>query len=351
MTIRGHNLLTWIALAGCGAAVGCVTEYGRPKPALWTSVDNNDETPQSVKLKRPGRMHLIAGKVAEKRQLHGEARKHYKAVLAEDGNNLDAILGLARLDQHAGRIGSARKGFDRAMQLAPRNHEVLDSAGMFYASQNQLPRAISMLQQAVAQAPDDKDHRFHLGVVMAKAGNYNAAMPHFVAAVGRPRAHYHMGYLLYEQGRTDDAIREFQIALSLQPQLDEARTMLSRLGIGQPQQRQRQQYAANRRPPVQDRRPMNPRPPIQSVGHTEPPNDLGTQSAWQRTTPHRIGTPQDSDSNDGPTIIPGPVGSGSVAAPNTSGSFTPGYAPAQQPVQQPTGQGIVIPPAYPGNAR
>lgn len=315
------------------AATGCVTEYGKPEASWWTSIDTEkDAERQTIQLKHPGRMHLIAGQVAEKRKLHADARKHYAAALKEEPKNVDAIIGIARLDQHSGRMGDAANGFDRAMKLAPNDDNVLDAAGMFYAAQGRWQQATALLQRAVSAKPNHKDHRFHYGVVLAKSGNFSAAHQQFVVAVGKPMAHYHIGYMLYEQGQNEAAARQFQLALSMQPDLEAPRAMLAKLGYT----RRRTEQVANN-----DRQPM--RRPVRSVNHVEQSRDLGTQSAWG----HRAAPQQPSNhshgSNDGPVILPGPR-QPSQAAPR---------GPVARPnfATQQSNQGIVIPPPYRGNVQ
>lgn len=319
-----------LAAAGMSlAATGCVTEYGKPEPSLWTSIDTEKEQSLSaLKLKHPGRMHLIAAKVAETRKLHADARQHYQAALKEEPRNVEAILGIARLDQHAGRMRDASRGFDRAMQLAPNDDEVLGSIGMFHASQGRWQQATGMLHRAVSANPNNKDHRFHLGVVLAKAGNYPAAEQQFTVAVGKPMAHYHIGYLLYEQGRNEEAARRFQLALTLQPDLEAPKEMLTKLGYHRP----REQYAdAGRRP-------------IQSVGHTAPPNNQPMLPQPRHEPIQRVQRTQPVNNGNGPLIVPGPL--------NRSIRTVPQQQPRTQPAgRQSAQQRIVIPPPYQGNVR
>lgn len=276
------NWKSWLlAAAGLGIGMaGCVTEEGRTGPALWSSVKKSSETATDVRLHNPSKLSLYSGKLAEKSGHRDKARKYYKAVLEKKPKDAEAIAGLARLELYDGNLAKARQGIQQAFQLDPNNAEIQHSMGLLHAAQHQYQHALPYFNKAVVLNPREKNYHYQLAVALARVGDFNTAMPHFRAAVGEAEAHYNVGYILMEQGRTGAAARQFQIALKKDPNLRPAQEMLSRL-----------QQAA---PAVQ---PQS-RQPVQSVSHTtvrnfEPTSDLGSQSAWDgkpSTTPINSGT-------------------------------------------------------------
>jgi Tfp pilus assembly protein PilF len=300
-----------ISLAGallCGglALAGCVTEPGKKGPALWSSVDTNAEE-SAVPLKNPVRLHASYGRMAEANGRRNVARKHYETALSHDPKCVDAIVGIARLDHFAGQTRNAEAGLQKAVKLAPKNPDVLQTAGLFYASQERWREAVASLNAAVAAAPNVGKHRYALAVVLAKSGDLNAAMPHFVATVGRAEAHSQMARVLLERGDRNAAGQQVQMALSLKPDLDSARQLLTQLRGDDP------------------RRALATAPqrgPVRAASHVSPANGLGAQSAWKRDEPRQTGQrpyagrpvqPQSSGGYGQPQsgaplqIVPGPI--------------------------------------------
>ena len=62
-----------------------------------------------------------------------------------------------------------------------------------------------------------------------KFGSLNEGLSAFTSIVGPPEAHYNVGVLLHQQGRTVEAEQHLQKALALKPDLAPASKLLSRL--------------------------------------------------------------------------------------------------------------------------
>jgi Tfp pilus assembly protein PilF len=158
----------------------------------------------------------------EQRTSYAAARKSYQHVLDLDNKSTDAIIGLARLDEVAGRIGDAEQGFLKAVRLDSNSPHALDALGQFYMNRNRWNEAISTLQQAVAAAPDDKAIRFHYGVALARSGQFDQARPQLVDAVGKAAASYNLGVILHDRGDLAGSEEQFVAALLDNPHLEQA---------------------------------------------------------------------------------------------------------------------------------
>lgn len=214
-------------------AVGCASAEkfahvltGGPKPALASA------TPETVlpggrdDLKDPARVDLsYAGFQAQLGNLD-EARAAYGRVLDADDDSLAAVLGLARLDELAGRNEQAERNFRRAVEIAPNDPRCLTAVANFYANQERHPEAIAMYRRAVALAPDDTNVAYGLGLALARTDQPDAALPHLTAAIGAAAAHYNVGYLALERGQLARAEKAFLQASVLDPELADAVVML-----------------------------------------------------------------------------------------------------------------------------
>jgi hypothetical protein len=226
----------------CGFATGCVTtqettsggtfksggsgQYGEPapgsaqaaaKPRFKKKVDTTP-TPKS---------QLAYATLMERQGDRDEARRSYEKVLATDARSVDAIIGLARLDQLAGRTAEAEAGFQKAIRMEPRSGRPLDALGQFYVEQKRYPEAVATLQSATSAAPDEKEFRFHYAIALAKSGQIEQAIPQLIDTVGSAAAHYNIGMVLHDRGDLAGSEEQFTAAILENPRLQQAQYWLT----------------------------------------------------------------------------------------------------------------------------
>src|SRR5262249_34492164 len=175
------------------------------------------------------RLQLALAQFQEQRGFTVEARKSYEQVLAADAPSIEAIIGVARLDQLAGRPADAEAGFQKAIQMDPHSGRALDALGQYYAEQKRWNEALPLLQRALAAAPDDKAICFHYAVTLAKVGHIDQASPLLVESVGRAAAHYNIGLILHERGDLAASEEEFVAAIVENPRLEQAQYWLNQV--------------------------------------------------------------------------------------------------------------------------
>lgn len=184
----------------------------------------------------------------------------YRAVLAEDPREANALqlLGLAekaqgRLDAAArlmaealavrpdepavlnnlgntlrelGRLGEAADRLLRAVALRPDYHEAWNNLGNVYKEAAEYGRAAECYRQALARNPAYADALNNLGGVLHKQGDLNEAARLYRAAIAeRPEfamAHYNLANVLTDAGLLDQAIGHFRRAVALAPDYVEA---------------------------------------------------------------------------------------------------------------------------------
>ncbi|MDB5385007.1 MAG: cellulose synthase subunit BcsC [Planctomycetaceae bacterium] len=157
------------------------------------------------------------------------ARHKYEEVLAKDPNNVDAILGMARLNVKAQRLVEAEDGYKKALALKPKSTEVLSEIGNFYADQQRWDKALPLLQDCQHIEPHEKKFQYNLAVALAKSGQTKEALPHFKEAVGDGAAHYNIGRILIESGKRKEAEEQFVIALAKDKNLTDAQYWLDEI--------------------------------------------------------------------------------------------------------------------------
>lgn len=212
-----------IALTGCSSLGG-----GRN---FFAKGEGHKQSVARKNLNNPGRLDLAYAKWQEQIGNLTEARERYQRVLGDEPHSLEATLGLARLDQLAGRVHEAEQGYRKALKVAPNDPLVLDAMGQFYATQEKWPLAIDTLKQALNTTPSDNSIRFHLAVAMAKSGDISGSKPHFVNAIGDAEADYNIGLILHDQGKLEQAEQSFVQAVVKKPTLEQAQYWLNEIRV------------------------------------------------------------------------------------------------------------------------
>lgn len=182
-----------------------------------------------------------------------EAARAFRRAIALDPGNAKARVGVAQTHMLHAQPDSAIAELGRAIATDPRSSDATYTLALVYLELGDLPREIEMLERTVSIDPGHSAAYARLGDIHLGSGRYAEAIAAFKAALlGRmpvERAHsklanaYHalgdlasaeaeirreievaprmasphaiLAGLLAEQGRTDDARREFETALSL----------------------------------------------------------------------------------------------------------------------------------------
>lgn len=180
-------------------------------------------------IKDPAALHVAYGRWQEELGRLAEARDAYERALHEDDESIDALLGLARVDQISGRLKSAEERFRKAVRYQPDDPRTHDALGEFLALQSRFPEAIDELTAATQLTPDESEFRYHLAVALVRSGDEAAAMPHFAKTVGEAEGLYNVGFLMYQQGKFDEAEQYLVQATVKRPDLLEAQQMLDQI--------------------------------------------------------------------------------------------------------------------------
>jgi len=235
---------TWVAATCgllCAASWGCSStgkESAQQSPldilktktrkVQMADAESVEEVPGE--LKNPSELSLAYARWMEEVGNLIEARRHYSDAVEAKPKNVDAVLGLARVDHLSGKIEEAERGYQTALELQPQSPKVQFAVGKFYADQKRWNEAVAMLEKATEAAPTETTYRYQYAVALVHVGQVDKALPHFIRTVGDAEAHYNVAALLHEAGKTDEATRHLQEALSRKPDLEPAQQLLAELG-------------------------------------------------------------------------------------------------------------------------
>jgi arylsulfatase A-like enzyme/Tfp pilus assembly protein PilF len=120
-----------------------------------------------------------------------------------------------------GRADDARKRLEELVSADPGNPVFRATLARACRERGDLPRAIALYREAVAQAPADADGWYNLAVTLQQAGKVDDAVTALAAAIERdpkrPEAHNALGIAYAASGRLEDARRAFAEAVALDP--------------------------------------------------------------------------------------------------------------------------------------
>lgn len=238
-------------VAGCNSTpkTGATADLKPQTPVAVSSSASpgTAEFSSSNKLQNPVKVHLAYALWHEQEGNLVEARNSYDKVLEESSKNVDAMLGLARLDMALGRMEDAEKRLFKASKIAPKNSQVAISLGQYYSAIGDPVKALEQMKAARALSPYDPACAYHLGYAQAKSGDITSALASFTEAVGAAEAQYNLAYILHEQGNLAAAEEHLQSAITLKPDLPQAQSLL--LSIRQQRQGTKPQIAQVQRAP------------------------------------------------------------------------------------------------------
>jgi len=179
--------------------------------------------------KHPEHVHLAYGRWQEQQKQLPQARESYQKALDLDPKSVDALLGLSRLEQLAGRNADAEKHLQKAQKLRPKSPLVHAAWAEYYAAQQQWGPAVKKYRDAIELAPDEPLFKHQLAVILGKSGDWDGAYTTFETIVTSGEAHYNIGYLLHQQGQLVEAERHLRLAVEAKPDLGLAVGLLAKI--------------------------------------------------------------------------------------------------------------------------
>ncbi|MDX1970403.1 MAG: tetratricopeptide repeat protein [Planctomycetaceae bacterium] len=224
-----------IGLACAVAALGCssnrlgVQSMSQHPDHQSVSVPGSADVSHGNELKHPATVHVAYARWQEQQRQLPQARESYQQALKHDPKSVDALLGLSRIDRHAGRMADAERLLTQAEKLRPNDPLIAAAWGEHYSATGRWTEAIARYRSAAEKAPDEALYRHQLAVALTRSGAVQEGLAAFSRIVAPAEAHYNVGYLLQQQGKLMEAEEQYQRALALKPDLAPAANMLAQV--------------------------------------------------------------------------------------------------------------------------
>jgi Flp pilus assembly protein TadD/TolB-like protein len=150
--------------------------------------------------------------------LYGEAVVNFKAALALDPVNSEALLGLAFTYQSQGKKAEAESTYRRVIELKPNYWAAVNSLGFFYAINGRWQQAEAMFQRVIALTPDNIRGYNNLGFVYQFQENTAMAKKMYeksLAIRANPDAYSNLGTIFFFAGSYSQAAAMYEKGIAL----------------------------------------------------------------------------------------------------------------------------------------
>jgi len=173
----------------------------------------------------------VDGVISEGRRLehqgkHEGAIAQYEKALEIAPKHRAALLHLARLHHRIGDLDRAIRTYQRALQAYQEDAMILNDLGLCLARRGNHEAAAAAISAAVQIRPESDRYVNNLAHIMVAMGERDEAFQQLERRMGPSLANFNLAVLLQKGGETNAAVDCLKRAIQLDPQFDEARSML-----------------------------------------------------------------------------------------------------------------------------
>jgi tetratricopeptide (TPR) repeat protein len=227
----GQALLGALALCGqlgCHTASPVTAPPALPAQAALAGPEKpgqKDLPPQDS-----ARVCLSTAAALEKSGAELQAIGLYEKARLDDPRHMQHVCRrLGVLYDRQGSFARALEEYQKALQINPKDHEVLNDLGYAYYARGNLLEAEKYLRQALAVDPHYERAWVNLGMVLGEQQRYQESLGAFGKALPAAQAQCNLAFLLTTQGKREEARQAYRTALSLDPTLVLAQGAMDKL--------------------------------------------------------------------------------------------------------------------------
>jgi tetratricopeptide (TPR) repeat protein len=170
----------------------------------------------------PGQRELLAD----------HARKSYQQAIRLEPQNVAAHHALARLYVKLRQPEQALETYHKAVKLKPTDGSLWFEIGMCHSRRKQWDQGLEAFAKACELAPDNRPYAQTHAYALARAGRYDESLVAFQKVVSPANAHFNLARMLLHLEQKGLARQHLLAATQLDPQLNDARQLLTQLDGG-----------------------------------------------------------------------------------------------------------------------
>ncbi|WP_417396121.1 tetratricopeptide repeat protein [Gimesia chilikensis] len=165
---------------------------------------------------------LAAARSMERQKEWIGAREKYESYLKKNPHSVKACHRLAIVCSHLGDTVAATRYFTQAKQLDPNNSEVLNDFGYALYQRGQYEAAEKALAAALQNDAQNPRIMNNLALVVGHQGRFKESYTMFRNIMSEAEAHANVAYIHTQRGEGELALKEYDLALSADPDLTSA---------------------------------------------------------------------------------------------------------------------------------
>lgn len=177
-------------------------------------------------------LYLSMGQLSDQSGNADQARSLYQKALNLDPKNTECLLALARLEDREGNLPTALQIYQQVVTENPEDAKPLNDLALCHARNGQLDTSLQLLDKAVRMQPEKELYRNNIAKVWIEKNRLDLASKHMKAVYEPAVANYNMAVLLQQRGRSAEAVSYLNIAITENPQFEEAKNLL--VGLSAP---------------------------------------------------------------------------------------------------------------------
>ncbi|HXL80343.1 MAG TPA: tetratricopeptide repeat protein [Pyrinomonadaceae bacterium] len=181
--------------------------------------DVRNPSPAKVNATASAKEHLASGRSYLLNGRINEAIAELSTATSLDPKLTEAhnLLGVA-YDQK-GMADRARDSYERAVKVEPEDAETLNNLGFSLYQNGNYRAAVDRLKRAVKLQPTNERILNNLGLALCRLGKFQEAFRRFARAAGPLTGNLNTARMLEKFGREEDAIRYYEDARRIDPNL------------------------------------------------------------------------------------------------------------------------------------
>jgi tetratricopeptide (TPR) repeat protein len=218
VAVVGRSLRCLCGLVSVGILLACASPPGK----LAKSAEAAESPKAAVAASRPAdasaAYHFMLGYQAELAQNSDQALKEYQAALKADPTALSVKARLATLHFSLGDMPNALRYAEEVADGKADDARMLTHMAGIIAQAGKGDKALSVLDRAIALEPDAGEAYFTKGLLLLNLKRPAEAEEAMRSGIARSPdnavGHYHLGRILLETGKVDDAMASFERAIT-----------------------------------------------------------------------------------------------------------------------------------------
>jgi Flp pilus assembly protein TadD len=200
-----------------------------PKPPAGTAAKKEQELP----IDKTADLCVALAEQLEKQGHEAEAAAQYERA-RQCKPSLNISRRLAVIYDRQGDYQRAIVEYEKALKHEPKNADILNDLGYCHYTHGRWADAEKCLTQAITLDSKNKRAWINLGLALGQEERYKESLEAFTKGSSVAEAHCNLAFILLTQNKFDEAKREYQKALELQPDFALAQAAVDRLNNPHP---------------------------------------------------------------------------------------------------------------------